>query len=65
VASLLEAIREARIQPRSTVLLNITGGGRKRREQAARLENPEPDLMVRPWELDSPEVMSRILELFG
>lgn len=64
VASLLEAVRGARIDPRATILLNITGGGRKKREQGTALEDPQPDLMVRPWELDSPVLMNRIRELF-
>jgi cysteate synthase len=64
VASLLQAVREARIDPHSVVLLNITGGGRKKREQVAPLETPQPDVIVRPWELHSPGVMTRILELF-
>ena len=65
VASLREAVREARINPHSTVLLNITGGGRKKREQVAPLENPRPDIVVRPWEVDSPATMDRIRELFA
>jgi cysteate synthase len=64
VASLLEAVREARIDPHAAVLLNITGGGRKRREATVPLAHPLPDVVVRPWELDSPAVMSRIVELF-
>jgi cysteate synthase len=65
VASLLQAVRETRINPHSVVLLNITGGGRKKREQVAPLETPRADVTVRPWEQHSPGVMTRILELFS
>lgn len=64
VASLLAALREARIHSRATVLLNVTGGGRKKREQMARLQTPQPDVTVHPWELASPAVLGRIQELF-
>ena len=64
VASLRRAVGEARIDLNSTVLLNITGGGRKKREQVAPLDNPKPDILIRPCELHSPATMSRILDLF-
>jgi cysteate synthase len=64
VASLRKAVSEARINPYATVLLNITGGGRKKREQEAPLDNPRPHVMVRPGELHSPVVLNRIRELF-
>jgi dethiobiotin synthetase len=33
----VQAVRETRVNPHSVVLLNITGGGRKKREQIAPL----------------------------
>jgi cysteate synthase len=65
VASLIAAVREARIDPQATFLVNITGGGRKKREKAVPLKNPQPDLIVHPWELHAPEVTNRILALFS
>jgi len=64
VASLRVAVREARIEPRKCLLLNITGGGRKRRLKEGRLPISKPDLRVPPGEMHSSQLMRRILDLF-
>ena len=57
LASLIRAVRDGSVRPRETVLLNITGGGRKRRPRVEREQRPA--LIVDRTEIDS------LLELAG
>jgi cysteate synthase len=65
VASLLAAAKDGRFDRSSIVLLNITGGGRKRREQARHLEDVQPDLIVYPSDLRSETVLDRVARMFS
>jgi cysteate synthase len=63
-ASLQNAVREGRIRHESVVLLNITGGGRKKREQAQQLLQIHPDLLIAVCDMESAKSLNRIEKLF-
>jgi len=64
VASLLKAAGSGQLDRSSIVLLNITGGGRKKQGQMKRLRNAQPDLTVQPAEARSEAVLDHISRMF-
>ncbi len=50
VAALSQAVQEGRVQPKETILLNITGGGLARMKEDYELQALPPLATVRSWE---------------
>jgi cysteate synthase len=63
VACLRDAVSEGTVNKESTVLLNITGGGRLRLGEDAPLIQAEPQLRLRRNSLQGDEAVQRITEL--
>jgi cysteate synthase len=64
VASLLKAGSDGRLDRSAVVLLNITGGGRKKQEQVKRPPEVQPDLMIHPSEMHSEALLERVSRMF-
>jgi cysteate synthase len=62
VASLLDAVHGGRIEPGSTVLLNITGGGRARMATEFPMARVAPDVVIRVAESESPDAVARLAD---
>jgi cysteate synthase len=52
LAGLVQALRSGRIDPRERVLVNLTGGGRRRLAGEGRMRQVEADLVFGPEEVD-------------
>ena len=63
VACLARAVRSGRVGPAETVLLNVTGGGRRRHARDFALVPAEPVLRLPAGAVDDPEVPDRIAAL--
>lgn len=63
-ASLVQAVNDKRIDPRSVIMLNITGGGEERFKKEHQLYYLEPSLVF-DIDPDEGEVLRGIEELFG
>jgi cysteate synthase len=50
VAALSQAVKEGRVMPKETILLNITGGGLARMKEDYELQALPPLATVRSWE---------------
>jgi len=50
VAALCQAVQEGRVQPKETILLNITGGGLARMREDYELQALQPQAIVKSWE---------------
>jgi cysteate synthase len=65
LACLREAVAGGEIPKSATILLNVTGGGRARREREHELLTPEPDLRVDRSDLGSAHAMDAVGKLIG
>lgn len=63
LACLRNAVIRGQVRPDSTILLNVTGGGRKRLERDFTLFNAAPDVHLTAESLRSGESVDRVLEL--
>lgn len=64
VASLLNAAQQHLFSRSATVLINITGGGRKRREGMEPLPEVRPDLTIGPADIGSEVLMESVWRMF-
>jgi cysteate synthase len=60
-ASLLKAVEARRISRRSTVVLNVTGGGQRQRFRNVGAIQVQPDLSIDATEIDSERSLERIV----
>ena len=63
LATLIQAVKEGRIDPSATVMLNVTGGGERRFQQGKTLHYLKPSIVFE-LDPDAQEVASRVEELF-
>ena len=63
LASLMQCVKEGRVEKDAVVMLNITGGGIARYRREFNPVRQHPDLVF-PVGADPEEVKSRVLELF-
>lgn len=64
VASLLKAATKGRIDRSAVVLINITGGGRKKHEQRMPPKDIQPDLTIDPSDVRSKALLERVSRMF-
>lgn len=63
-AALIKAVQSGRVVPSATIVLHITGGGWRRRQQETQLIPATPALQISKDQISTEETLQKILSLF-